>query len=186
MAASSTQHVQATRAPLPRHPGQPQRDDSASARHGVSKLGRIFAPLDGWRQVTGTERRPNKDWAQCLKDLVEGHLPEAAMLPLLSDNLHPHKPAARYEAFAPQEARRIMEKIAWHHPPPHGSWLNMAEGELRVRHRQCVKRRIPDQETCKREGAAWEYQRNQDAVTGHGRLTTEEARSKLKTLYPSF
>jgi hypothetical protein len=183
---SSKQHVKETREPLPGQPGKPQRYDYAYERNGVSNLFMIFAPLAGWRHVKVTERRTNKDWAQCLKDLVEVHFPEAEKITLMSDNLHTHKPAALYEAFAPQEARRIIAKIAWHHTPKHGSWLNMAEIALRVLQRQCLNRRIPNQETLKHEVAAWEYKRNQDAGKVHWRFTTEEARIKLKKLYPSF
>src|SRR5919109_4921570 len=93
------------------------------------------------------------------------HLREAAMVTLMSDNLNTHKPAALYEAFSPQEARRIIEKIAWHHTPKHGSWLNMAEIELSVLQRQCLNRRIPDQPTLKRELSAWEERRNEQKAT---------------------
>ena len=183
---SSKQHVKETREPLPGKPGTPRRYDDEYERHGVSNLFMIFAPLEGWRHVKVTERRTNVDWAHCLKDLVDVHFPEAEKLMLMLDNLHTHKPAALSEAFAPQEARRIMEKIAWHHTPKHGSWLNMAEIELRVLQRQCVNRRIPDPEMLKYEVAAWERMRNQDAVQVNWRFTTEDARIKLKKLYPSF
>jgi hypothetical protein len=145
-----------------------------------------FAPLEGWRHVKVTDRRTNVDFAQCLRDLVDEHFCEAQKIVLMSDNLHTHKPAALYEAFPPSEARRIMEKIAWHHTPKHGSWLNRAEIELRVLQRQCLNRRIPDQETLTREVAAWEHKRNQGAVRVNWRFTTEDARIKLKKLYPSF
>jgi hypothetical protein len=183
---SSKQHVKETRAPLPGQPGKPQRYDYEYERNGVSNLFMIFAPLAGWRHVKVTERRTNKDWAQCLKDLVDVHVPEAEKITLRSDNLNTHKPAALYEAFSPPEARRIIAKIEWHHTPKHGSWLNMAEIELSVLQRQCLNRRIPDQETLKREVAAWEHERNQDAVKVNWRFTTEDARIKLKKLYPSF
>ena len=105
---------------------------------------------------------------------------------LVSDNLNTHKPAALYAAFAPEEARRIAEKLEWHYTPKHGSWLDMAEIELSVLQRQCLARRIPDQETLTREVAAWESERNQHAVQANWRFTTEDARIKLKKLYPSF
>jgi hypothetical protein len=146
----------------------------------------IFAPLAGWRHVKMTDRRTNVDFAHCLKDLVDMHCPQAQKIVLMSDNFNTHKPAALYEAFSPQEARRIIEKIAWHHTPTHGSWLNMAEIELRVLHRQCLDRRIPDQERFTREVAVWEHKRNHDAVQVNWRFTTEDARIKFKKLYPSF
>jgi DDE superfamily endonuclease len=183
---SSKQQVKETREPLLGQAGKPQRYDYEYERNGVSNLFMIFAPLEGWRHVKVTARRTNVDFAHCLKDLVDGHFPEAEKIVLMSDNLNTHKPAALYEAFSPQEARRIMEKIEWHHTPKHGSWLNMAEIELSVLQRQCLNRRIPDQETLTREVAAWEHKRNQDAVKVHWRFTTEDARIKLKKLYPSF
>lgn len=143
---TSKQQVKETRAPLPGQAGKPRRYDYEYERHGVSNLFMLFAPLAGWRHVKVTDRRTNVDFAHCLKDLVDLHFPQAQKIVLMSDNFNTHKPAALYEAFAPQEARRIIEKIAWHHTPKHGSWLNMAEIELSVLQRQCLDRRIPDQE----------------------------------------
>ena len=183
---TSKQQVKETRAPLPGQAGKPRRYDYEYERNGVSNLFMIFAPLEGWRHVKVTDRRTNVDFAHCLKDLVDMHLPQAQKIVLMSDNVNTHKPAALYEAFAPQEARRIIEKIAWHHTPKHGSWLNMAEIELSVLQRQCLDRRIPDQERLTREVAVWEHKRNQDAVKVNWRFTTEDARIKLKKLYPSF
>jgi hypothetical protein len=183
---TSKQQVKETRAPLPGQAGKPRRYDYEYERNGVSNLCMLFAPLAGWRHVKVTDRRTNVDFAHCLKDLVDVHFPQAQKIGLMSDNLHTHKPAALYEAFSPQEARRIIEKIAWHHPPKHGSWLNMAEIELSVLQRQCFDRRIPDQERLTHEGAVWEHKRNQDAVKVNWRCTTEDARIKLKKLYPSF
>lgn len=134
---TSKQQVKETRAPLPSQPGRPQRYDYEYERNGVSNLFMIFAPLEGWRHVKVTDRRTNVDWAHCLKDLVDVHFPQAEQIVLMSDNLHTHKPAALYEACAPQEARRIIEKLEWHHTPKHGSWLDMAEIELSVLQRQC-------------------------------------------------
>jgi hypothetical protein len=183
---TSKQQVKETRAPLPGQAGKPRRYDYEYARNGVSNLFMIFAPLAGWRHVKVTDRRTNVDFAYCLKDLVDLHFPQAQQIVLMSDNLNTHKPAALYEAFSPQEARRIIEKVEWHHTPKHGSWLNMAEVELSVLHRQCLDRRIPDQEMLTREVAVWEHTRNQDAVQVNWRFTTEDARIKLKKLYPSF
>jgi DDE superfamily endonuclease len=183
---TSKQQVKETRAPLPGQVGKPRRYDYEYERNGVSNLFMLFAPLEGWRHVKVTDRRTNVDFAHCLKDLVDMHFPQAQKIVLMSDNLNTHKPAALYEAFSPQEARRIIEKVEWHHTPKHGSWLNMAEIELRVLQRQCLDRRIPDQEMLTREVAVWEHKRNQDAVKVNWRFTTEDARIKLKKLYPSF
>jgi DDE superfamily endonuclease len=183
---TSKQQVKETRAPLPGQVGKPRRYDYEYERNGVSNLFMLFAPLEGWRHVKVTDRRTNVDFAHCLKDLVDRHFPQAQKIVLMSDNLNTHKPAALYEAFSPQEARRIIDKIEWHHTPKHGSWLNMAEIELSVLQRQCLDRRIPDQERLTREVAAWEHKRNQDAVQVNWRFTTEDARIKLKKLYPSL
>jgi hypothetical protein len=182
----SKQQVKETRAPLPRHIGKPERYGYEYDRNGVSNLFMVFAPLQGWRHVDVTDRHTSVDFAHCLKDVVDVHFPQADQIVLVSDNLNAHKPAALYEAFAPEEARRIIEKLEWHYTPKHGSWLDMAEIELSVLQRQCLDRRIPDQETLKREVAAWERERNQHAVKANWRVTTEDARIKLKKLYPSF
>ena len=146
----------------------------------------MFAPLEGWRHVQVTNRRTSVDWAYCLQEVVDVYFPHAEKIVLVSDNLNTHKPAALYEAFPPQEARRMLEKLERHHTPKHGSWLNMAEIELSMLQRQCLDRRLPDQDTIKREVAAWEQERNQHAVQVNWRFTTADARIKLKKLYPSF
>jgi hypothetical protein len=183
---ASQPQVKETREPLPRQIGKPERYDYEYDRNGVSNLFMVFAPLQGWRHVDVTERRTSVDFAHCLKDVVDVHFPEADQIVLVSDNLNTHKPAALYEAFAPEEARRIIEKLEWHYTPTHGSWLDRAEIERSVLQRQCLDRRIPDQETLKREVAAWERERNPHAVKANWRFTTEDARIKLKKLYPSF
>jgi hypothetical protein len=183
---TSKQQVKETRAPLLGQAGKPCRYDYEYERTGVSNLFMIFAPLEGWRHVKVTDRRTNVDFAHCLKDLVDLHFPQAQKIVLMSDNLNTHKPAVLYEAFSPQEARRIIEKIAWHHTPKHGSWLNMAETELSTLTKQCLNRRIPDQDTLRAEVAAWEQSRNAARCRVDWQFTTHDARIKLKRLYPSF
>ena len=183
---ASKQPAKETREPLSTTVGKPARYDYEYERNGVSNLFMIFAPLEGWRHVEVTDRRTRVDFAHCLKEVVDVHFPEADQIVLVSDNLNTHKPAALYEVFAPEEARRIIEKLEWHYTPKHGSWLDMAEIELSVLQQQCLDRRIPDQETLKREVAAWERKRNQRAVKANWRFTTADARIKLKKLYPSF
>ena len=183
---TSKQQVKETRRPLPAAPRRPTRYDYEYERNGVSNLFMMFAPLEGWRHVQVTNRRTRVDWAYCLQEVVDVHFPRAEDIVLVSDNLNTHKPAALYEAFPPQEARRMREKLEWHHTPKHGSWLNMAELELSVLQRQCLDRRLPDQDTIKREVAAWDQERNQHAVQVNWRFTTADARIKLKQLYPSF
>ena len=183
---TSKQQVKETRRPLPAAPRHPARYDYEYERNGVSNLFMMFAPLEGWRHVQVTNRRTSVDWAYCLQEVVDVYFPHAEKIVLVSDNLNTQKPAALYEAFPPQEARRMLEKLEWHHTPKPGSWLNMAESERSVLQRPCLDRRLPDQDTIKREVAAWEQARNQHAVQVNWRFTTADARIKLKKLYPSF
>jgi hypothetical protein len=169
---------------LPAEPGQPQRQDYEYERHGKANLFLWVEPLTGRRRVLVTERHTACDFAEALRLLVDEEYPDAEKIVLVVDNLNIHKAASLYERFAPEEAHRIAKKIEWHYTPEHGSWLNMAECELSVLQRQCLDRRIPDQETLTAEVAAWERTRNQKQVTIDWRFTTEEARIKLKRLYP--
>ena len=145
----------------------------------------IFAPLQGFRHVQVTDRRTSIDFAHICRDLVDVHFPEAEKITLVCDNLNTHKPASLYKAFQPNKARRIAEKLQFHYTPKHGSWLNMAEIEFSVLSRQCLSRRIPDQETLKREVQAWQDRRNEQCATVKWQFTTNDARIKLKRLYPS-
>ena len=183
---ASKQLVKEVRQPLPPQPGEAEKYDSEYERNGTSNLFMIFAPLEGWRHVPVTQQRTKVDWAQCLKEVVDVHFSQAEKITLVTDNLNTHKPASLYAAFPPEEARRILEKIEWHYTPKHGSWLDMAEIELSVLQRQCLDQRIPDQDTLKQKIAAWENERNQQAVGAHWRFTTQDARIKLKKLYPTF
>ena len=175
-----------TRTPLPMQPSAPQRYDYEYERHGTCNLFMFFEPLRGWRHVEVTDRRTMVDYAQCLKDLVDVWYPDAACIRLVQDNLSTHKPAALYEAFAPEEARRILERIELHYTPKHGSWLNMAEIELNVLSDQCLDQRIGQKEILSQEVTAWEAQRNQRAASTNWQFTTHDARIKLKHLYPSL
>ena len=182
---TSKQHIQETRQPLPIAFGVPSRYDYEYARNGVSNLFMIFAPLQGFRHVEVTDRRTSIDFAHICRDLVDTHFPDAEKITLVCDNLNTHKPASLYKAFGPDEARRIAEKLAFHYTPKHGSWLNMAEIEFSVLSRQCLSRRIPDQQTLKREIQAWQNRRNNQRATVKWQFTTKDARIKLKRLYPS-
>ena len=181
---TSKQHIEETRNPLPVAEGTPSRYDAEYQRNGVSNLFMIFAPLLGFRHVEVTDQRTSLDFAHICRDLVDIHFPDAEKIVLICDNLNTHKPASVYKAFAPTEARRIVEKLEFHYTPKHGSWLNMAEIELSVLSRQCLSRRIPDQETLTREIQAWQQRRNQQGATLHWRFTTKDARIKLEKLYP--
>jgi hypothetical protein len=133
-----------------------------------------------------TDQRSMLDGAYWRRDLVDRHFPAADGMVVVMDNLNPHQVASLDEAFPPAEAHRMMEKLEIHSTPTHGSWLNRAEIERGVLHRQALKRRIPDQATLKAEVTAWEEQRNSAASTVHWRFTTADARIKLKRLYPTI
>lgn len=180
----SKQLVSETRQPLPMQPGQPQRYDYEYRREGVCNLFIFFEPLRGWRHLKVTQRRTRQDWAWAMRDLVDVYYPDAKRIIVVLDNLNTHNGASLYETFEPAEARRILERLELHYTPKHGSWLNMAEIELSVFARQCLNRRIPDQDTLQREVAALETERNRVASTVDWRFTTADARIKLKRLYP--
>jgi DDE superfamily endonuclease len=184
MDEASKQLVGETRVPLPARPGDTAHYDYEYERHGVANLFLFFAPLAGWRHVQVTERRTKMDWAYAMRDVVDIYFPDAPTICVVLDNLNTHVAGSLYEAFAPAEARRILERLDLHYTPKHGSWLNMAELELSVLSRQCLDRRIPDQQTLAHEVAAWEAPRNSAQTTMEWRFTTAEARIKLKHLYP--
>ena len=181
---TSRQLLAEVRDPLPLAPGQPARHDPEYARQGVVNLFLVCEPLRGWRQVRVSDRRTRIDWAACVKELVDVHYPRAAKVVLVMDKLNTHSPASLYEAFPPAEAKRLADKLEIHYTPKHGSWLNMAEIELSVLERQCLDRRLADRATMEREVAAWVERRNAAATTIDWRFTTEDARIKLKRLYP--
>jgi hypothetical protein len=165
-------------------PGQPAREDYEYVRNGTANLFMLSEPLQGWREVKVTDQRTKLDFAHVIRDLVDKHYPEAESIVLVMDNLNTHKPASLYEAFPPEEARRLISKLEIHYTPKHGSWLDMAEIELGILNRQCLNRRIPDQSTLKGEVAAWVSQRNATYRKIDWRFTTKDARIKLKRLYP--
>ena len=183
---SSKQQVIETRQESDSKPGQPVRYDYEYERNGVSNLFMISAPLEGWRHVKVTDRRTKVDWAHCIRDILTVHFPHAAKVTIVQDNLNTHHPSALYEAFVPQEAKSLLDRCEFHYTPKHGSWLNMAEIEFSALQRQCLDRRIPDQETLKAEIAQWEASRNRAEVSVNWRFTTVDARIRLKRLYPSI
>ena len=183
---TSKQLVEETRTPLPARPGAAKAYDYEYRRNGVSNLFMLFAPLEGWRRVEVTERRTKTDWAEVVRKLVDEDYPEKDRIVLVMDNLNTHHPSSLYEAFEPGEARRIAERLEIHYTPKHGSWLNMAESEFAVLAGQCLDRRIPGRDVLKHETRAWQGQRNRDGVRADWRFTTEDARIKLKSLYPSI
>ncbi len=170
--------------PLPAEPGQPERFDYEYVRNGTANLFMISEPLLGWRAVQVTERRTAKDFAEVLRWLVEDVHAEAERLVVVMDNLNTHKLASLYEAFPPEQARRIADKLEIHHTPKHGSWLNMAEIELSVLARQCLARRLESSAELCAEVEAWETERNEQQVEIKWQFTTADARIKLHRLYP--
>ena len=142
-------------------------------------------PQAGWRHVEVTAQRTKIDFAHQMKWLVDERYPEAEVIRVVLDNLNTHARGSLYEAFEPAEARRLVEKLEFHYTPKHGSWLNMAEIELSILQRQCLKRRIADEETLKHEIEAWEQQRNRTKETIDWRFSITDAREKLKRLYPT-
>ncbi len=181
---SSKQLVAETRIPLRVKPGRIARVDHEYRRNGVANLFMLFAPLEGWRHVSVTDFRKRRDYAKVLKELSDIHFPKAEKIILVQDNLNIHEPSALYETFRPEEARRLTERFEWHYTPKHGSWLNMAECELSVLTNQCLDRRIEDKAMLSHEVEAWCKQRNIHNAKADWRFTTDDARVKLKSLYP--
>jgi DDE superfamily endonuclease len=174
------------RPPESARPGRPERMDYEYQRQGTANLFLFCEPLAGQRWVAATERRTARDWAHQIRDLVEVRYPDAEQIVLVVDNLNTHTPAALYETFPPDQARRLAEKLEIHFTPKHGSWLNMAEIELSVLARQCLDRRIRDRATLQTEVSAWADRRNAADGRVDWRFTTADARIKLKRLYPSL
>ena len=180
------QLVGEVRRPLPARPGSPARYDYEYRREGVANLFLVSQPLIGWRHVRVTERRTAIDFAEVLRLLAEDFYPDAERLVLVTDNLNTHTTACLYEAFAPDRARRIAERLEWHYTPKHGSWLNVAEIELAALTKQCLGRRIGSAAALRRTTGAWEEERNGRGVEVNWRFATADARIKLRSLYPSI
>lgn len=172
------------REPIEMKPGKPQKFDTEYERNGTSNIFMAFEPLAGKRFVDVTNRRTKKDWARYMKKLVDEIYPNAIKIVLVMDNLNTHKGASLYEVFEPAEARRMLDKLEFHYTPKHGSWLNMAELELSHLSRQCLNRRIPNQKVLREEVTAWYKERNEREVKVNWQFTAEDARIKLKKLYP--
>ena len=181
---ASKQLVKETRTPRPLAPGHPRTIDYEYERHGTANLFMLFEPLAGRRHVAVTARRTALDYAHVVQDLVDVQYPDATTIVLVQDNLNTHVPGSLYAAFPPAEARRLLTKLELHYTPKHGSWLNMAETELSIVSRQCLRRRIPEAATLITEIAAWETARNRTKSRVHWQFTTADARIKLQRLYP--
>lgn len=173
------------RAPLPPAPGQVARYDSVYVRNGTASVFMAFEPLAGWREAQLTDGRTRQDFAQVVKRLLDGRYRQAEKVVLVMDQLNTHSTASLYEAFSPEEARRLAERLEIHHTPKHGSWLDMAEIELSALARD-LPERIGERADLERHLAAWTARRNQIAVKANWQFTTADARIKLRRLYPIF
>ncbi len=180
------QLIKETRTPIPGSEGKPARYDSEYERNGTAVNIMFTEPLSGWRKVKVREHRTAVDWAQDMKELLDVDYPDAEKVILVCDNLNTHSPASFYKAFPPQEARRLLNRLEIHYTPKHGSWLNIAEIELSTLTMQCLDRRIPDLQTLCQEIKAWEQRRNAKQKSVDWRYTTDDARIKLKRLYPQI
>ena len=183
---TNKQHIKETRKPIPAKPRKPERFDTEYERDGTSNIFLSFEPLTGKRNLKITDHRKRIDWAHFIKEMVDNDYPDVEKIVLVMDNLNTHAGASLYETFEPTEAKRILDKLEIHYTPKHGSWLDMAELELSHLSRQCLDRRIPDPQTMINETSAWCKARNEKAVKMNWQFTTEDARTKLKKLYPIF
>ena len=182
---TSKQLIGEVAAPAPAAPGQLAHYDYEYVRNGVANLFMISEPLAGKRDVEVTDRRTKKDYARCLRKIADELYPDAEGIVLVQDNLNTHSPASLYEAFAPAEARRLMNRFEVHYTPKHGSWLDMAEIELGILGRQCLARRIENVDDLRRETTTWKTDRNAACTKVNWQFTTADERTKLKRLYPS-
>ena len=173
------------RPPQPAAPGRPARQDYEYERKGVCHQLVLCEPLTGWRHVRVTERRTRKDYAECLRALVDVYYPQAKKIRLVQDNRNTHDGASLYEAFPPEEARRLLDKIEFHYTPKHGSWLNLAESEISIMNSQCLDCRLESVAAVAEKVAPWEEARHAKGIRVHWTFTVAAARQKLKKLYPS-
>ena len=181
-----TQLIKETREKIQAAPGRVEREDYVYERNGVAVNFMFTEPLGGWRKVNVRERKTAVDWAQEMKEMLDRDYPQAEKVVLVCDNLNTHKTASFYEAFGPEEARRLIERLEIHYTPKHGSWLDVAEIELSVFTKQCLDRRIPDIDTLRKEARSWYSERNAGQKSVDWQFTTDKARIKLKRLYPQI
>ena len=175
-----------TRVPVPPAPGRPEHVDFEYKRNGTANLFMFYDINAGWRHVKVTDQRTCTDFAECMRDLVDIHYPQASCIRVVLDNLSTHTASALYQTFPAPEARRILRKIEFHFVPKHASWLNMAEIEIGVLKAQCMKRRIGERTKLESEIAAWEIARNTEKARIKWMFTVEKAREKMSKAYPEF
>lgn len=181
-----TQLIKETRKKIAAEPGKAERVDYEYERNGTAANFMFTEPLGRWRKVNVRERKTSVDWAHEIKTLLKEDYPQAEKVLLVCDNLNTHKVASLYQAFEPEQARQLAEHLEIHYTPKHGSWLNVAEIELSVFTRQCLDRRIPDRVKLQQEAQAWYRKRNVGQKAVDWQFTTDDARVKLKRLYPQI
>jgi len=174
-----------SRVPVVAKPGQRARFDYEYVRNGTANVFMFVDAHRPWRHAKVTDRRTCRDFAECMRDLVDVHYPVAERVRVVLDNLSTHTPAALYESFDPPEARRILRRLEFHYTPKHASWLNMVEIEIGVMVSQCLDRRIPSKSVLTKEVKAWERSRNRDKSRIKWLFTIERAREKLGRAYPA-
>jgi DDE superfamily endonuclease len=177
------QLVADTRKPKRMKPGIPAKEDYEYRRVGTANIFLLFDRHRGWRKAKVTTQKGNVDFAECMRDLVDIHYPDAEIIRVVLDNLNTHRPGALYKSFAPEEARRILRRIEFHYTPTHASWLNMVEIEIGNMNKQCLDRRIPDWQTLNHELSAWESRRNTEKATIKWLFDVDRARQKLTRAY---
>ena len=180
----SKQQTKEVCTPIPMKSGKVEKYDTQYERNGTSNIFLVFEPLGGKRFLEVTERRTKTDWANFIKKLVDEQYPDVQKVVLVMDNLNTHNGSSLYEAFEPTEAKRILNKLEIHYTPKHGSWLNIAEIELSHLSRQCLNSRVPDREILIDHVRHWTKYRNDHCTTVDWQFKTEDARVKLKRLYP--
>ena len=186
MDETTLQCIKEVRAPIAARPKVTERYDVEYERNGVAHLLLFYAPFENWRRIQVADNHTACEWAEGVRRLVEEDYPNANKITLVMDNLNTHNGASLYKAFTPELARSLLDKLEFVYTPKHGSWLNMAECEFSVLSRQCLARRLPDRETVTNEVAAWTKDRNQNTASVDWRFSTEDARIKLKRLYPNI
>ncbi len=186
MDETSVQCVREVRPPIAARPGRTERYDVEYERNGVAHLLLFYAPFENWRRIQVADNHAAREWAEGVRRLVQDDYPDTKRITLVMDNLNTHTGASLYKAFAPEMARILLDKLEFVYTPKHGSWLNMAECEFSVLSRQCLARRLPDRNTVTRETATWVDARNQVKKPVDWRFTTEDARIKLRRLYPKL
>jgi hypothetical protein len=174
------------RTPIPMKAGTEKREDSGYVRGGHCSIFTFVEPLTGWCHVSAQERRTKIDWAHQIDELLAVRFPDAKKAVLVSDNLNTHVISSLYEAFPPEKAGTLARRLEMRHTPKHGSWLDIAEIGINIMTGQSLKRRIDSIETLRNELAVWENGRNEEPKAIDWQFSTDDARIKLKRLYPNI